>query len=188
MGGDGKGNNCNLSGLVGTFHDFGKHNKVPMLWIYSENDKWFPPEMARHFQEAFLKGGGTDEFVMTPPDGEDGHNLFSHTAKWTPTVEEHLRKLGLLPLGDKVLPPPVAENVPLPAGLNETGARAFRQFLTAGPFKAFAKRMRPWVVRLQLLSNRTATHYAEARRFLAGVDRAPLGCHASRSAGHCFAR
>jgi dienelactone hydrolase len=137
-GGDGKGNNCNLSGLVGTFHDFGKHNKVPMLWIYSENDKWFPPEMARHFQEAFLKGGGTDEFVMTPPDGEDGHNLFSHTAKWTPTVEEHLRKLGLLPLGDKVLPPPVAENEPLPAGLSETGARAFRQFLTAGPFKAFA--------------------------------------------------
>jgi hypothetical protein len=30
-----------------------------------------------------------------------------------------------------------------------------------------------------LLSNRRATHFAEARRFLVGVDRAPLGCPAS---------
>ncbi len=36
------------------------------------------------------------------------------------------------------------------------------------------------VVILSLLSNRTATHYAEARRLLAGVDRAPLGCHARK--------
>lgn len=137
-GGDGKGHNCNLAGLIDTFHGFGKHNKVPMLWIYAENDKFFPPEMARHFQEAFQKGGGTEEFVMAPAYGEDGHHLFSNTAKWTAWVEDYLRKLSLLPLGNEILPPPMAPNDPVPTGLDDAGARVFRQFLTAGPFKAFA--------------------------------------------------
>jgi dienelactone hydrolase len=137
-GGDGKGHNCNLDGLVSAFRGFGKHNKVPMLWIYAENDKWFPPEMARRFDEAFRKGGGTHELVMAPPDGEDGHNLYSHVAKWSPTVEEYLHKQGLLPLENEVLPPPSALNVPEPSGLTDRGAAAFRQFLINGPFKAFA--------------------------------------------------
>lgn len=137
-GGNGKGTNCNLDGLVNAFRFFGKHNKAPMLWIYAENDKWFPPQMARKFDEAFRKGGGADEFVMTPPDGDDGHHLYSHVAKWSPIVEEYLRKQDLLPLKNEVLPPPSLSHVPEPAGLTDAGRAAFRQFLTNGPFKAFA--------------------------------------------------
>lgn len=136
-GGDGKGHNCDLGALVDTFHRFGKHNKIPMLWIYAENDKWFPPQMAKAFDEAFKKGGGDDQFVMMPPDGEDGHHLFYHSAKWSPVVEDFLRKHAVLPLDDVLAPPTLPNQLP-PPGLADDGLRAFRQFLTNGPFKAFA--------------------------------------------------
>ncbi len=137
-GGDGKGHDCNLEGLVNAFRGFGKHNQVPMLWVYAENDHWFPPAMAKRFDEAFKKGGGSDEFVMMPADGEDGHHLFGHVAKWSPVVEEYVRKQSLLPLQNEVLGPPTLPNVPVPAGLPDPGVAAFHQFLTNGPFKAFA--------------------------------------------------
>jgi dienelactone hydrolase len=41
-GGDGHEHNCNLSGVIDAFNDFGKaahkHGDLPMLWIYSENE------------------------------------------------------------------------------------------------------------------------------------------------------
>lgn len=137
-GGDGKGHNCNLDGLVRAFEGFGKHNKVPMLWIYAENDKWFPPDMSHRFDEAFRKGGGNEVFHMVPPDGQDGHHYFSHVASWSPLVEDFLRTQNLLPLGSQVLRPPAAPNIPPPPGLPERGLAAFHQFLISGPFKAFA--------------------------------------------------
>ncbi len=137
-GGDGTGYNCDEAGITGAFRSFGKHNKVPMLWIYAENDKWFPPKMARRFDEAFRKGGGKDEFVLVPPDGEDGHHFYYNVAKWSPMIEAYLRARDLLPLGDQVLPPPLLPNVPDPTGLSEAGVEAFHRFLMNGPFKAFA--------------------------------------------------
>ena len=137
-GGDGKGHNCNLDGLLSAFRGFGKHNQVPMLWIYAEKDHWFPADMAKRFDEAFKKGGGNDEFVMVPPDGEDGHHFFGHVAKWSPIVEGYLRRQNLLPLKNEVLAPPTLPNVSVPTGLPDSGVAAFHQFLANGPFKAFA--------------------------------------------------
>jgi dienelactone hydrolase len=137
-GGDGTGHNCDVDGIQGAFRGFGKHSRVTMLWIYAENDKWFPPKLATRFDEAFRKGGGTDEFVMVPPDGEDGHHFYYNIAKWSPIVEGFLRARALLPLGDEVLPPPLLPNLPEPPGLNERGVEAFHRFLINGPFKAFA--------------------------------------------------
>jgi dienelactone hydrolase len=136
-GGDGKGDNCNLDGMVNAFHGFGKKSRVPMLWIYSENDQWFPPPMARSFDAAFKKGGGNDEFVMVPPFSDDGHHFFQDVAGWTPMVEGFLREKGLLPLTE-LLPEPPTPNVPAPAGLGETGLAGFHTFLMLGPAKAFA--------------------------------------------------
>jgi hypothetical protein len=136
-GGDGKGDNCNLSGLISAFHDFGKHNKVPMLWLYAENDKWFPPKMSVEFEKAFHAAGGQDEFVMVPPDGEDGHGYYRHVSAWSDRVEAFLKGKDLLPLSE-VLPPPPVPNVPAPAGLNDRGEEAFKRFLAGGPYRAFA--------------------------------------------------
>jgi dienelactone hydrolase len=136
-GGDGKEHNCDADGIVGAFRQFGKKSRLPMLWIYSENDHWFPPLMARNFDAAFKKGGGNDQFVMVPPYGDEGHHFFGNISGWSPLVEGFLREQGLLPLAD-LLPEPGVPDVPPPAGLKENGLKAFHNYLMMGPHKAFA--------------------------------------------------
>jgi dienelactone hydrolase len=138
-GGDGHEHNCNLSGVIDAFHDFGKsahkHGDLPMLWIYAQNDHWFPPAMAQQFDAAYKKGGGTEQFVAAPPDGEDGHHLYMHVAAWSDTVTAFLKAQNLLPLGDTVLPAPEPPNVPMPAALGDKDKEVWRRFLLAPPFK-----------------------------------------------------
>jgi dienelactone hydrolase len=136
-GGDGNLHNCNEGGIVSAFHDFGKKSRVPMLWIYSENDRWFPPEMAQKFDAAFRRGGGNDEFVMAPPFSDDGHHFFQNVSGWSPIVDAFLKEKGLLTLPD-LLPEPDVLNVKAPAELSERGLAAFHNFLLYGPRKAFA--------------------------------------------------
>ncbi len=141
-GSDGKGHDCDLDSLVGAFHAFGKsaakHGPLPMLWIYSENDHYFPPEMATQFDAAYRKGGGTDEFVMAPPDGDDGHHLYGHPDVWSATVTAFLKERGMLPLGDALLPPPPVPDIPPPANLGSRGVEAWKHYLIAAPYRAFA--------------------------------------------------
>jgi dienelactone hydrolase len=136
-GGDGKEHNCDLGGVVSAFQHFGKKSRIPMLWIYSENDHWFPPAMTHKFDEAFRAGGGMDQLVMVPPYREDGHVYYYDVAAWTPIVEDFLRGHDLLPLTN-LLPGPPVPNVAPPAGLADRGQAAFRTFLIMGPNKAFA--------------------------------------------------
>jgi hypothetical protein len=80
---------------------------------------------------------------------------------------------------------PLAEQKPLDAvslarQINEPGPRVHALATVAEALRRAGKSDEARQCALEaLLSNRTATHYAEARRLLAGVDRAPLGCHAS---------
>jgi hypothetical protein len=106
-----------------------------MLWIYAQNDHWFPPAMAQQFDAAYKKGGGTEQFVAAPPDGEDGHHLYMHVAAWSDTVTAFLKAQNLLPLGDTVLPAPEPPNVPMPAALGDKDKEVWRRFLLAPPFK-----------------------------------------------------
>jgi dienelactone hydrolase len=128
---------CNSGDLVGTYKAHGKHSRTPMLWIYAENDKFFWPELAKKFDAAFKAGGGQDELVLAPPDGDDGHHLFSHIEAWSGTVDAFLKEQKLAPLAS-LLPEVQAPNVPPPAGLGEAGQQAFRHYLIYGPHKAFA--------------------------------------------------
>jgi dienelactone hydrolase len=141
-GGDGHEHNCDVAGVIAAFGAFGKgarkHGQVPMLWIYSENDHWFPPRMAREFEAAYVKGGGVEQFVLAPPDGDDGHHLYRNPGVWSATVEDFLRAHNLLPLGDVVPPGPEPAKALAPAGLSDKGEEAWRRYLLGGPFKAFA--------------------------------------------------
>jgi dienelactone hydrolase len=138
-GGDGHENNCNLPGVIDAFRIFGKsahkHGDLPMLWIYSENDHWFPPAMAQQFEAAYTKSGATNQFVMAPPDGTDGHHLYMHVAAWSDTVQAFLKAQNLLPLGDQVLPAPEPPDVPMPAGLKASDAETWKRFLLTPPYK-----------------------------------------------------
>jgi dienelactone hydrolase len=129
---------CNPDSLVSAYHDFGKHSRVPMLWIYAQNDKYFWPELAQRFDAAFRGAGGQDEFIQAPPNGDDGHHLFNRGIEvWTPMVDSFLKAHDLMLL-PAPLPEPTAPDIPPPTGLSEHGQQGFRTYLTLGPQKAFA--------------------------------------------------
>ena len=128
---------CDAGDLIDAFRSYGKRSRVPMLWIYADNDKFFWPELAQKFDQAFRAGGGMEEFVRAPADGEDGHHLFYHWAAWSATVDAFLAAQKLAPLAG-LLPEVEAPNIPPPAGLSEEGLHAFHNYLILGPHKAFA--------------------------------------------------
>jgi dienelactone hydrolase len=128
---------CNPDDLLGAFHDFGKHSRTPMLWLYAENDVYFWPAIAHQFDAAFRAGGGQDQFVQVPATRAPGHGLFRRVADWPPAVDDFLKAQNLVWL-PAPLPPPEAPGTPPPPGLSEAGEKAFRAYLLAGPHKAFA--------------------------------------------------
>lgn len=72
---------------------FGRTAKRPMLWIYTANDSFFAPALAKRMHEAFRRGGGPAELAQLPAFGADGHSLLSKregAAMWTPVVEPFL--------------------------------------------------------------------------------------------------
>jgi dienelactone hydrolase len=89
------GRPCGPHRLETMFRDYGATAKLPMLWVYTENDKYFGPTYPKEWFEAFRAAGGQGEFVQFPPHGEDGHSLFTaFPAVWRPAVVEFLRKRG----------------------------------------------------------------------------------------------
>ena len=86
---------CSPQQLERMFAGYGKTAKVPMLWIYTENDMYFGPKYPRQWFDAYVKAGAPAEFVQFPPHGEDGHALFSAFPEvWKGTVLQFLAAHG----------------------------------------------------------------------------------------------
>lgn len=86
---------CGESRLVEAVGRYGGAARVPTLWIYSVNDRFFGPEVARRMHRAFTAAGGSAEFVQAPAIGLDGHAYFATAmADWAPRVEGFLRRVG----------------------------------------------------------------------------------------------
>lgn len=128
---------CDEDALVRAFAAFGTTSRVPTLWIYADNDKFFWPELAHRLHAAFTRGGGRAQFIDADEFGEDGHSLFADgIAIWTPMVDAFLRAQNL---GRRdLLPPPATAVLPPPPRLGDKGRAGFANYLTAGPHKAFA--------------------------------------------------
>lgn len=93
---------CASAALERTFKGYGAQARVPMLWVYTENDQFFGPRLPREWHEAFTRAGGTAQFVQFPPHGEDGHLLFTKfQQEWEPVVSEFLDTHGFPPPGGK---------------------------------------------------------------------------------------
>ena len=97
-GGDPKGRPqrpCSPQMIQRTYAQFGSSARVPMLWIYTENDQYWGVTHPREWFEAFQGAGGRAEFVQVAPHGDDGHQLFARFPEvWKPVVAEFLRKQG----------------------------------------------------------------------------------------------
>ncbi len=130
---------CDADRLVAAYGQFGKTVRVPTLWLYSENDHFFGPKLARHFFTAFTASGGTGEFVALPAIGQDGHQLMGDDAvpHWRDRVDAFLRQQKL-PTWNK----PIAEKpavVRPPPGLSAHAREEFERYLATSHFeKAFA--------------------------------------------------
>lgn len=86
---------CSPGLLKRLFAGYGEAARIPMLWVYTENDRYFGPTLPREWVQAFREGGGQAEFKQFPPHGEDGHLLFTRFPQdWQPVVADFLRRQG----------------------------------------------------------------------------------------------
>lgn len=129
---------CAEDRLIDAFRTFGRRSRVPMLWVYAENDHYFGPALARQLASVFNGAGGNATLAMAPPFGEDGHTLFSGKGipQWTPYVDQFLTAHTLAPRAKPMELTKVVARPP-PA-LNERGREAFAKYLSAPGHKAFA--------------------------------------------------
>jgi dienelactone hydrolase len=86
---------CSPSRLESLYGDFGETARVPMLWLYTENDLYWGPELPKAWFKAYRAHGAPAQMVQFPPHGEDGHGLFTRFPDvWKPAVEGFLREQG----------------------------------------------------------------------------------------------
>jgi dienelactone hydrolase len=128
---------CGEDNLVAAFAQYGRTARVPVLWVSSENDHFFGPNLTARFADAFSNAGGHIDFVGVPPFGDDGHLLFGTrgAAIWSPITDKFLAAHGLV-LRDRIIDVPMPD-VPAPESLNTRGREAFKAYLESGPNKAF---------------------------------------------------
>jgi dienelactone hydrolase len=88
--------NCRPDLLAKAAGEYGRTATTPMLWIYTANDSYFAPPIARAMWQAFSAAGGKGEFVQPGAYGTDGHHLFfgpGGSAIWGPLVQRYLTSL-----------------------------------------------------------------------------------------------
>ena len=99
------GKPCGPSALTRYWGSLAAHAKVPMLWLYWQNDKYWGPDLPKEWHQAWVQNGGRAEFHQFPPSGEDGHSGLSRDFEhWLPVVDHFLRELGFT--RDAIVPRP----------------------------------------------------------------------------------
>jgi dienelactone hydrolase len=86
-------NNCNPDKLVEITAGFGRTARVPMLWIYIENDTYFGPDLSKRMHAAYTDAGGSAEYHLMPPFGNEGHIFIDSPdsiPQWSPLVSQFL--------------------------------------------------------------------------------------------------
>ena len=88
------GSMCAFDGLTSAMASFGARTRIPTLWLYSENDSLFPPDVVNRMRESYAASGGRAELQMFPPILHDGHRLFvdfSGRVKWLRALDRFLQ-------------------------------------------------------------------------------------------------
>ncbi len=85
------GEPCGSDRMSDLFANYGGTARIPTLWLYSENDKYWGASLPRSWLERFTDQGGRGEFVQLPPYKEDGHPIFTgNPDAWKPAVAKFL--------------------------------------------------------------------------------------------------
>ena len=79
-----------------TFASAGGGTRIPMLWLYAEEDRYYSSAWIRRYQEAFAQAGGVATFHLFPAFGADGHRLVDRVELWKAAADDFLRRLNLV--------------------------------------------------------------------------------------------
>ena len=140
-GGAKDGGNCSEDGYVGAFGSFGEGAKVPALWLYSETDKLFWPELVDKALDAYAKNGAPVRFERVGAlwYSTNGHRLVRPGGRelWGPRVDAFLNDIAAPNWGR---PPTdaVVKRLPPPDGLSRRGRRSWKSYLSRVRHKAYA--------------------------------------------------
>jgi len=89
------GKPCAEFALKETFTKYGAGNKVPTLWLYSVNDKYWGEQLPKDWFAAFEKAGGKGKFISLPAYKEDGHSIFRGDLNaWKNDFEKFIKEIG----------------------------------------------------------------------------------------------
>jgi dienelactone hydrolase len=92
------GEPCVPNRMAITIETYAKTTKVPVLWHYAENDKYFGAQYPKEWFAAFQKGGARGRLVIQPPFGKDGHSIFSSKNGipiWTKEFDNFIKEIGM---------------------------------------------------------------------------------------------
>jgi len=88
--------NCTPDALVTAAGKYGSTARVPILWIFTANDSFFEPRLAKRMFDAYNAAGGKGTFRPQGAFSSDGHNLASSDSGvpiWQAPVSEFLATL-----------------------------------------------------------------------------------------------
>jgi dienelactone hydrolase len=136
---------CNDSALLKLYAGFGKVSTLPMLWVYTQNDKYFDAAHSKAWADAYNAAGGRAEYRLMGAFGENGHLLFSAGNDiWQPVLDAWLARFGFTTPGALKAPPEsgyaaIGEVAKLPYLDAPSIAAGYLKFLDArGEHRAFA--------------------------------------------------
>lgn len=91
------GEPCDAENMRRAISRYAQTIRVPVLWHYAENDRYFSPKHVGRWFSAFREAGAPGILVMQPPFGGDGHSLFASKAGrpiWTSAFDVFMLSAG----------------------------------------------------------------------------------------------
>ena len=86
---------CDAYLIENYFESLGAESKVPSLWLYSVNDKFWGEKLPKDWFTAFQKAGGKGRFVNLPEYKDNGHPIFTgNPESWKKDFEKFIKEIG----------------------------------------------------------------------------------------------
>lgn len=139
------GNPCQGQLITRAMGQWGSSAQVPMLWVYTENDRYFNPAHSKAWFDAWQQAGGQGEFMLLPGFADDGHTLFARgNDLWQPVVDQFLARHGFDRPGQLTRPSATQfaalSDLPATAAQSPTAQAEYAKFLAAALPRAWATR------------------------------------------------
>jgi dienelactone hydrolase len=136
--------------LIDAFTDYGRRSRLPTLWFYGDNDRFWPPALVHRMFSVYTGGGGNAEMIDFGAYKDNAHRLVGDrdgVPIWWPAVEGFLKRLGLpvtirYHVNDPSRPAPtgfaMVGDINAVPYLDDSGRAGYAAFLQQYPSRAFA--------------------------------------------------